>query len=139
MTRAGQPMTAEEYQELVAKGMHEVTLQARVRNLALGLNRDGREVLFYHTHNSKRSDPGFPDCVIGVTWWAKAPEPRMIAAELKTEKGKLTAAQIEWLTFFYHADVETYVWRPSHLLDGEIRFILSEPAILEDLSSAWSP
>ena len=38
---------------------------------------------------------------------------RMIYAELKTEKGKLSAAQVEWMHVINDAGGEFYVWRPS--------------------------
>ncbi len=37
---------------------------------------------------------------------------RAIAAELKTEKGRLSPAQVMWLDAFRETPVETYLWRP---------------------------
>jgi hypothetical protein len=47
----------------------------------------------YHTYSSKRSEAGFPDLILirGKV---------LIAAELKTNTGKLTPAQDEWLQLF---------------------------------------
>jgi hypothetical protein len=65
----------------------------------------------YHTYDSRRSDPGFPNLVMirdGV----------LIVAELKTDKGKVTKAQMEWLALFAsvglrtNAEVGAYIWRP---------------------------
>lgn len=64
----------------------------------------------YHTYNSIRSEPGFPDVL--------ACNPRtgdMFVAELKSEKGVPTAQQLEWLAFFECCDVTAYVWRPHDI------------------------
>ena len=62
--------------------------------------------LSYHTYDSRRSDPGFPDlCLVRGT--------RLVYAELKTVKGKLRDAQKEWLARLSEVPcVEVYVWRP---------------------------
>ena len=63
----------------------------------------------YHTLRSKGSQPGFPD-------WTLARE-RVVFLELKTETGKVSDSQKEWLTALNHAAVEAYVVRP-HLFDA---------------------
>jgi hypothetical protein len=60
----------------------------------------------YHTHDSRRSQPGFPDLV--------AIRDRVIYLELKREKGTLTAKQVEWLSGLAKAGAEVYVVRPRH-------------------------
>tara|TARA_R110000868_G_scaffold45454_3_gene150973 strand:- start:207 stop:620 length:414 start_codon:yes stop_codon:yes gene_type:complete len=60
----------------------------------------------YHTLRSKGSQPGFPD-------WTLARE-RVVFLELKTETGKVSDYQKEWLTAFNAAAVEAYVVRPRH-------------------------
>ncbi len=60
----------------------------------------------YHTLRSKGSQPGFPD-------WTLARE-RVVFLELKTEKGKVSDAQHEWLSALNSANVEAYVVRPRH-------------------------
>lgn len=65
----------------------------------------------YHTFNSRRSSFGFPDLVL-------IRSPRLIFAELKTEVGKTTEHQDEWLDALRALQgptkglVQTYVWRP---------------------------
>lgn len=62
----------------------------------------------YHTHDSRRSEPGYPDLhlVHGVRG-------ESLFAELKTEKGQLSAAQKHWLAILAAAGQRAYVWRPS--------------------------
>jgi hypothetical protein len=63
----------------------------------------------YHTFDSRRSASGFPDLVLV--------RERVIFAELKSETGKLSAAQADWLAALEAAGAETYVWRPSDVVD----------------------
>lgn len=61
----------------------------------------------YHTHDSRRSQRGWPDLAL-------CRGQRLICAELKSTKGKLTVEQGEWLDALSHVPgVETYCWRPS--------------------------
>ena len=46
--------------------------------------------LCYHPYDSRRSTPGFPDLVL-------VRDGEVVFAELKTDKGKLTKAQEQWL------------------------------------------
>ncbi len=62
--------------------------------------------LCYHTYNSRRSEPGFPDLHM-------LNGPRHIVAELKTVKGVVSTAQEIWLAAYRAAGVEVYVWRPD--------------------------
>ncbi len=64
---------------------------------------------YYHTWRSTHSPAGYPDltCVR---------PPRLIFAELKAEKGRLTGAQDEWLgDLGLVPGIEVYLWRPSDL------------------------
>ncbi len=61
----------------------------------------------YHTYLSIRSEPGFPDLVL-------VRPPRIIFAELKTERGKVSQAQDDWLFALSECSgAECYIWRPS--------------------------
>lgn len=66
----------------------------------------------FHVRDSRRSNPGWPDlALVKVGWNGVA---RYLAAELKTETGKVTPAQRAWLERLGKVPgIETYVWRPS--------------------------
>ncbi len=82
--------------------MNEKQLDAAVRELTAMFGW-----LRYHTFDSRRSPGGFPDLVL-------VRPPRVIAAELKAENGRLTAKQAEWLNALGQCPgIETYVWRPQ--------------------------
>ncbi|MBP9897776.1 MAG: hypothetical protein KBF28_05345 [Gemmatimonadales bacterium] len=93
--------------------MPERQLQALVRLLALRLG-----YLHYHTHNSRRSEYGFPDSVI-------VKGSRLLFVELKSERGTLSVHQEVWLaTLRLVPGVEVYVWRPEAWYSGEIERVL---------------
>ena len=68
--------------------------------------------LVYHTYDSRRSVPGFPDLVA-----IRAPRPgspaRLIAAELKSSRGTTTPEQDAWLQAFREVGAEVFIWRPA--------------------------
>lgn len=65
-----------------------------------------RGFLVYHTYRSDRSEPGFLDLVM-------VREDRIVWAELKTEIGKMSAAQQKWYDALDRAGEFVYLWRPS--------------------------
>ena len=99
-----------EYEAVVAREMSEASLQRRVLGLARELGW-----LAYHTHDSRRSQPGWPDLAI-----VSAKRRRFLVAELKKERGVVSKDQHTWLTALAAAGIETHVWRPADLLDGTI-------------------
>ena len=63
----------------------------------------------YHTHDSRRSHPGWPDLVL----IEPIKQRRVLFAEIKAEKGKVTAEQDWWLRALRACGEEAYLWRPS--------------------------
>ncbi len=76
--------------------------------------------LVYHTYDSRRSAPGFPDLVL-------ARKGRVLFVEVKSEKGRLSRAQAKWLRALGIGKPsipcldchEVYVWRPSDMAEIE--------------------
>ena len=95
--------TSAEYRQIVASRIHEKEWMQQVIDLARMLG-----YLVYHTHNSIRSEKGYPDLMC-------IRPPRLIVVEVKTLKGRLTPEQKKWLEWFKACGVETYVWRPNQL------------------------
>ena len=61
----------------------------------------------YFTWTSIHSPAGFPDIVL-------VRGPKMIIAELKSETGKVTQAQDEWLAAFHQVKrLNIFCWRPE--------------------------
>ena len=71
----------------------------------------------YHTFLSFRSAPGFPD-IIAVRG------ERLLAIELKSERGKLSEAQVAWINDLAAAGVTCHIWRPQEWHDGTIERVL---------------
>lgn len=63
--------------------------------------------MVYWTWNSLHSPAGFPDLVLVGPGWG-----RTIFAELKTERGTVSAAQREWLRALSRKN-EVFIWWPS--------------------------
>ena len=108
--------TEEEYQALLHRqkgkdrqpktGFEAVTeaqLQDQTRQAALWTGWS-----FYHTHDSRKSDEDFPDCIM-------LRPPRWLVVELKKEGQSPTPGQNLWLELFKRCGAETYVWRPSDI------------------------
>jgi len=68
--------------------------------------------LIYHTHDSRRSQAGYPDlCLTRLNQDGSA---SLVFLELKSQKGKPTLAQIEWLDVLGRVPgVIAAVYRPS--------------------------
>lgn len=99
-----------EWEAATAKVMSEDALLSKVRQECrlLGL-------LCYHTHNSQRSEAGFPDLVI-----AGVRSRRLLYVELKRENGQVKPAQDMWLTTLSACGEQVRVWRPSDQVSGRI-------------------
>ena len=83
--------------------MLEAEFQSQVRQLCTL-----RHLLVYHTHDSRRSDAGFPDLTI-------VGSRGVLFRELKKEDGKTSAMQDYWLARLRDAGCDADVWRPSDM------------------------
>jgi hypothetical protein len=96
--RAAEPVRA-----VPAIPMSERDLQRYVLDVA-----QARGWLVYHTFDSRRSQPGFPDLVM-------LRAERQVVAELKVGRNEPTAAQEAWLDAFHEAGAQVCVWREGDL------------------------
>ena len=71
--------------------------------------------LVYHTHDSRRSQKGFPDLVL-----VSEHRQRALFRELKTSTGRLSPEQFDWITSMQLAKLNAGVWRPEDLTNGHI-------------------
>ena len=69
--------------------------------------------LHYHTHDSRRSEPGFPDLVL-------VRGDRVLWRELKVDGNGVTDDQREWLEKLTTAGQDAKVWRETDWLDDSI-------------------
>lgn len=67
----------------------------------------------FHPHDSRRSVAGWPDLVL-------VRDGALMFRELKTERGRLTADQRDWLSALQVAGQDVGVWRPADWLNGTI-------------------
>jgi VRR-NUC domain len=79
--------------------------------------------LVFHTYDSRRSAPGFPDLIL-------LRPPRLLVIEAKSLSGRATPEQDTWLSAFAAlaegAEVQVHLWRPSDL-DAALRIIAARP------------
>lgn len=66
--------------------------------------------LMYFSWTSLHSPRGFPDLTL-----VHPEKKRVIFAELKAEKGKLTPYQEQWLEALRECGQEVYLWRPHDI------------------------
>jgi len=88
--------------------MTEAQLQAAIADLCKLLG-----VWCYHTYDSRRSQPGWPDLVLVGR--------HVLYRELKSATGRLTSAQTEWGLRLGDAGQDWSVWRPDDLRAGRIQ------------------
>lgn len=86
-----------------ARNLTEAQWQAQVEELA---RLHGWRT--YHTHDSRRSNPGFPDLVL-----VHASAKRTVFLELKKERGTVRPEQQSWIDDLKAAGQEAYIVRPS--------------------------
>ena len=93
---------------VLAQAMTEAELQTKILRMCrdLGLRA-------WHCHIPQGSRKGLPDLIIvgpgGVLW-----------RELKSEKGRVSDAQTDWLTDLTSAGQDAAVWRPMDLVTGVV-------------------
>lgn len=91
--------------------LSEETFRQQVRRIARMYGWEFQ----YHTHNSQRSDAGWPDEVFIHPRYLRA-----IFVELKSDKGKPTAGQKRWLAALAGCGLEVAIWWPKdmdHIID----------------------
>jgi hypothetical protein len=107
MSKSSVRYTQLEYEQAIngvrATTISEAEFQRRVMIVASQLGW-----LFYHAYDPIADEAGFPDLVM-------TRRGRVIFAELKTEKGKVSDEQRKWLELLSMCPkpVEVYLWRPS--------------------------
>jgi hypothetical protein len=82
----------------------------------------------YHTHDSRRSQAGWPDLVL-------AKGTRVIFLELKRMRGKVSPAQRQWLERLHAAGLECGIARPDRLDD--LTAVLGPQARRLDYHQGW--
>ncbi len=108
--------TAAEYHAMQAQNMSETQLQGAITGLAQRLGW-----LVYHTHDSRRSEAGYPDLHLvhptrGIS----------LMRELKKQDGRVRPAQKTWIAALAAAGVDIAIWRPTDWFDGSIERALYE-------------
>jgi hypothetical protein len=101
--------------------MNEKELQQNVIDTAAKLG-----YRHYHTHDSRRSDTGFPDlCLVSRD------RRRVIWIECKSAAGRCTPEQEQWQDELALCDEEVYVVRPGNLEEiTEILLLTEKPGPL---------
>ncbi|WP_309132653.1 VRR-NUC domain-containing protein [Brevibacterium sp.] len=110
-------MKLEEYRARQAKAMTEAELQAMVIDLAKRMGWT-----HFHTFDSRRSEPGFPDLVL-----VHPRQRRVLWRELKSEAGTTSPAQKVWLHNLKVVGEDVDIWRPRDWVSGRIQDELRGP------------
>ena len=88
----------------------------------------------YHTYDSRRSQAGFPDLVLV--------RDVCLFRELKTNSGKVSAAQKQWIETLAAAGCDVAIWRPDDwptIIDTLTQRRRSRDTTDPDASSVASP
>lgn len=94
----------------------EATLQKLVENYCVD-----KGLLYYHTHDSRRSVAGYPDLtIIGANG--------IMLVELKSETGRLSRSQRCWVDAAIATKTPVRVWNPRQWRDGTISAELDQLA-----------
>lgn len=118
--RKTDPTTVAEYRDAGIASMSEAVLQASVINdaISFGVHPD----FIYHTHDSRRSQGGYPDVIM-------LKDGRGLAMEFKREHHRTLASrmalQMAWLAQYDAIDgMRAYLVKPSQYLDGTVEAAL---------------
>lgn len=79
-----------------------------LQDMVLSVAKLGGWALVYHTHDSRHSQPGWPDLVL-----AHPTRNRILFVELKAQTGRVSLAQRRWLLMLAAVGAEVGVWRPA--------------------------
>lgn len=104
---------ADPIRSTIAQHLTEADLQASVEDLLTF-----RGWKWHHETDSRKTAAGWLD-ITAIR------DHRILAIELKAEKGKLTAEQESWLDAWYLTPAEAYLWRPTDWFDGTIDAVLA--------------
>lgn len=88
----------------------EATFSRQIENLATFYGWHLR----YHTHDSQRSEPGFPD-------WVFIREPEILFWELKGPKTRIKPEQKRWIAALQACGLEAGIYRPGDFDDMHAR------------------
>ena len=86
----------------------EAEFQRKVTDLC-----DYLHLKWHHETDSRRSKKGFPDLLI-------AGPGGVLFVELRSEKGRITPEQREWLDQLHRAGANVHVWRPSNFNEATV-------------------
>lgn len=104
-------MTAAELRAREINSWSEKAFQDNVISLATGFGY----ILIYHTHDSRRSQPGFPDLVL-----VNPRTKRVLFRELKSAKGVISKEQQQWADGLRKAGADHAFWYPKDWVSERI-------------------
>lgn len=111
---SGAEISPDELRRVLDQEQTEARFQAEIERMAKAAGW-----LHYHTHDSRRSQAGYPDLTL-------VRGRKLLFRELKTETGRVTPEQRRWLEALEAAGQDAGVWRPRDW-----------PAIREVLQAPW--
>lgn len=108
-----------DYRRTVICDWTEKQLQDQILDMAKSLGW-----LAYHTHDSRRSQKGFPDLTL-----VHEKQRRLLFWELKSQKGRATPEQKVWMATLTAAGHVATIIRPSDWADGVVEKELRGTAV----------
>lgn len=90
--------------------------ERKFQDVVLEAARAAGFTLVYHTHDSRRSQPGFPDLVL-----VSPRAGRVLFRELKSTKGRVSPAQQKWGDGLIAAGADFAFWYPEDWASGRIQ------------------